>query len=105
MTPIAVIAIFDVGKTNKKFFLIDEEYKIVLERSTPFAEITDEDGDAGDDVQLLTKWVTETLSETLQLKEFDIKAVNFSAYGASFVYINENGDAVAPLYNYLKTYP
>jgi len=38
-------------------------------------------------------------------KEFDIKAVNFSAYGASFVYINENGEAIAPLYNYLKAYP
>ena len=105
MNPTNVIAIFDVGKTNKKFFLIDEEYKIVLERSTPFPEITDEDGDACDDVQLLTKWVTETLKEALALKDFKIKAVNFSAYGASFVYINENGEAIAPLYSYLKTYP
>ena len=105
MHPTNAIAVFDVGKTNKKFFLIDEEYKIVLERSTPFAEITDEDGDACDDVQLLTKWVTETLTEALALKDFKIKAVNFSAYGASFVYINENGEAIAPLYNYLKTYP
>jgi sugar (pentulose or hexulose) kinase len=53
-----VIAIFDVGKTNKKFFLIDEGYNIVLERSTLFTEITDEDGDTCDDVQLLTKWIT-----------------------------------------------
>jgi len=100
-----VIAIFDVGKTNKKFFLINEGYEIVLERSTPFTEIMDEDGDSCDDVQLLSTWVTGTLAEVLLQKEFDIKAVNFSAYGASFVYINEEGKAIAPLYNYLKAYP
>lgn len=102
---IPVIAIFDIGKTNKKFFLIDETYAIVLERSVPFDEMTDEDGDACDDVDLLTRWVIETLREVLQIKKFDVKAVNFSAYGASFVYIDEKGKAIAPLYSYLKKYP
>ena len=100
-----VIAIFDIGKTNKKFFLIDESYKIVLERSVQFEEITDEDGDACDDVNQLTQWVGNTLTEILQLKNFDVKAVNFSAYGASLVYINEDGKVIAPLYSYLKNYP
>jgi len=99
------IAIFDIGKTNKKFFLIDEAYQIVLERSTPLAEITDEDGDPCDDVKLLTEWVIETLTEVLQIKKFAISAVNFSAYGASFAYIGEDGKVIAPLYNYLKKYP
>lgn len=105
MIAIPVIAIFDVGKTNKKFFLIDQRYHIVLERSVPFTEITDEDGDACDDINLLTSWVTETLAEVLQIKKFDVKAVNFSAYGASFVFINKEGKVIAPLYNYLKAYP
>lgn len=105
MIPVPVIAIFDVGKTNKKFFLIDEGYSIVLERSVPFEEITDEDGDACDDVSHLSTWVKESLTEILLLKKFEVKAVNFSAYGASFVYINEKGEVVAPLYNYLKSYP
>jgi len=104
MTAVPVIAIFDIGKTNKKFFLIDEAYKIVLERSVQFEEILDEDGDACDDVQLLTGWVVKTLGEVLQLKKFDVKAVNFSTYGASLVYINEDGKVMAPLYNYLKNY-
>jgi sugar (pentulose or hexulose) kinase len=105
MIAVPVIAIFDIGKTNKKFFLIDESYKIVLERSVQFVEITDEDGDACDDVNLLTEWVGQTLNEILQLKKFDVKAVNFSAYGASLVYINEDGKVIAPLYSYLKKYP
>lgn len=102
---IPVIAIFDIGKTNKKFFLLDETYNIVLERSIQFDEITDEDGDPCDDLDGLTQWVTGTFSEVLQLKKFDVRAVNFSAYGASFVYIDENGNTIAPLYNYLKKYP
>jgi sugar (pentulose or hexulose) kinase len=105
MIAVPVIAIFDIGKTNKKFFLIDEQYQIVLERSVQFEEITDEDGDACDDVHLLTQWVVKTLTEILQLKKFDVKAVNFSAYGASLVYINEDGKVAAPLYSYLKAYP
>jgi len=105
MIPVPVIAIFDIGKTNKKFFLLDEGYSIVLERSTPFEEISDEDGDPCDDIDRLSAWVIASLTEALQLRQFDIKAVNFSAYGASFVYIDEQGKVVAPLYNYLKAYP
>ena len=105
MIAIPVIAIFDIGKTNKKFFLLDEGYTIVLERSVPFEEITDEDGDACDDINLLTKWVIETLAEILRIKKFDIRAINFSAYGASFVYIDDQGKVLTPLYSYLKNYP
>lgn len=105
MTGIPVIAIFDIGKTNKKFFLIDQEYDIVLERMVSFDEITDEDGDPCDDVNQLAQWVTETLREVLQIKKFDIKAINFSAYGASLVYIDSDGKVIAPLYSYLKKYP
>ncbi len=102
---IPVIAIFDIGKTNKKFFLLDEAYGIVLERSVPFDEILDEDGDACDVLDRLSKWVVETLVEVIRIKKFDVKAVNFSAYGASFVYIDEKGKPITPLYSYLKKYP
>jgi sugar (pentulose or hexulose) kinase len=105
MKVIPVIAIFDVGKTNKKFFLFDEQYKIVVERATQFQEITDEDGELCENIQLLTQWVKDTLQEVLRMKKFEVKAVNFSTYGASFVYLDENGEVIAPLYNYLKVYP
>ena len=104
MIPLNTIAIFDIGKTNKKFFLIDEGYNIVLERSVSFDEIKDEDNDDCDDVELISHWVMETLGEVTGIKKFDIKAVNISAYGASLVYINEAGEVIAPLYNYLKRY-
>ena len=52
-----VIAIFDVGKTNKKLFLFDEQYKIVWEQSEVCAQTTDEDGEPCEDIALLSDWV------------------------------------------------
>ena len=103
--PKPVIAIFDVGKTNKKLFLIDEEYKIVYERSARFVETLDEDGEPCENLESLISSVHDSLNQVQLMKEFDIKAINFSTYGASFVYLDENGKALTPLYNYLKAYP
>lgn len=100
-----VIAVFDVGKTNKKLFLFDEDYRIVFERSARFNEIEDEDGFACENLDSLKTSVLEAIDEISHLKEFNLKAVNFSAYGASFVLLGEDGEPVAPLYNYLKLYP
>jgi L-fuculokinase len=100
-----VIAIFDVGKTNKKLLLFDEQYKLVYEESQPFDEIKDEDGFPCEDVNLLTAWVKSSYEKIRKHPDFDIKAVNFSAYGASFVYIDAKGKVLLPLYNYLKPYP
>ncbi|SRR5579871_169613 len=102
---ITVIAIFDIGKTNKKLFLFDEDYKIVFESNECFAEIKDEDGEGCEDLQKLTDFITKSLDEIFSKKDFDIQAINFSAYGASFVYIDQDGKPLTPLYNYLKNYP
>ena len=100
-----VIAIFDVGKTNKKLFLFDENYKIVFERSARFIETVDEDGFPCENLDSLKLSVFDSLREVFRLKDFEIKAINFCSYGASFVYLNDEGKACAPLYNYLKEYP
>jgi sugar (pentulose or hexulose) kinase len=105
MAKIPVVAIFDIGKTNKKLFFFDEQYKIVVERTARFEETTDEDGDPCEDLNLLTKWIKDTLKEITKLEKFEIKGINFSAYGASFVHIDENGNPLTPLYNYLKPFP
>lgn len=105
MASIPVIAIFDVGKTNKKLFLFDSQYKIVYEKSAKFIETHDEDGDECENLESLRLSVFDSLREVFRLKEFSIQAINFSTYGASFVYIDENGNPLTPLYNYLKNYP
>lgn len=102
---IPVCAVLDIGKTNKKLFLFDESYQIVLEKSGQFPETTDEDGDPCEDISLLNEWVINSLQEVLSLEEYEVKAINFSTYGASLVHIGEDGTPIAPLYNYLKPYP
>src|SRR5690349_19276440 len=102
--PTPVIAIFDIGKTNKKLFLFDEGYNIVFEKSTQFKETVDEDGDPCENLESLKLWVFDSLHEVLRNKEYKIIAVNFSTYGASFVLIGDKGKTLAPLYNYLKPY-
>jgi sugar (pentulose or hexulose) kinase len=52
-----VIAIYDVGKTNKKLILFDEQYNVVHEESTQLPETRDEDGFSCEDVVALTAWI------------------------------------------------
>jgi sugar (pentulose or hexulose) kinase len=100
-----VIAIFDVGKTNKKLFLFDEKYNIVFERSARFAETIDDEGYPCENLESLRLSVFDSLMEVFRRREFSVKAINFSTYGASFVYLDKDGKPLTPLYNYLKPYP
>lgn len=103
--PVPVIAIFDIGKTNKKLFLFNEAYRIVYEKSEQLAETLDEDGDPCEDVNSLKLFINHALHSLATANEFTIRAINISAYGASFVYIDEAGKNIGHLYNYLKPYP
>lgn len=100
-----VVAIFDIGKTNKKVFLFNENYQIVWEKSVNLPETVDEDGFPCEDIEALENWVLDRLAEVKKLTDYVLKAVNFSTYGASFVYLDEEGKVLTPLYNYLKSYP
>ncbi|WP_282122082.1 FGGY-family carbohydrate kinase [Algibacter mikhailovii] len=97
-----VTAVFDIGKTNKKFFLFDKNFKEVHKEYTSFDEIQDEDGHPTENLPALKKWLKDVFDRILEKKEFDVKAINFSTYGASFVHIDENGEPLTPLYNYTK---
>jgi sugar (pentulose or hexulose) kinase len=103
--PIPVIAVLDIGKTNKKFLLFDETYQVRFEKCETLKEGRDDDGDPCEDIDALIAFVQESLRASLVDKMYEIKAVNFSGYGASLVYLDDNGRVSAPLYNYLKRYP
>ncbi len=100
-----VMAVFDIGKTNKKVFLWNELYQIVFERQQNFNEIPDEDGFLGEDLPAVRLWMLQTFAEINSLPEYQICALNFSGYGATVVFVDEKGHAVSPLYNYLKAFP
>jgi sugar (pentulose or hexulose) kinase len=100
-----VIAIFDIGKTNKKLLLFNQSYQIIFQKSEKLPETLDEDGDPCESVESLTNFIHEALEEVLLYQYYEVKAVNFAAYGASFVFCDDRGKPVCPLYNYLKPYP
>ena len=103
--PIPVTAIFDIGKTNKKFFLFDENLKELKEEYIKFPLVNDEDGDPCDDLEKLTTWIRNTIDEICKSSEYEVKGLNFSTYGATLVHLDENGEPVTSLYNYLKEFP
>lgn len=100
-----VVAVFDVGKTNKKLFLFDEQYRVVFERSARFIETVDEDGDPCENLDSLRLSVFDSLREVFANPKFEVRAINFASYGASLVYIDESGKPLTALQNYLKSYP
>ena len=97
-----VTAVFDIGKTNKKFFLFDKNFKEVHKEYISFDEIKDEDGYPTENLPALKKWLKDVFNRILEAKQFKVKAINFSTYGASLVHIDKYGKPLTPLYNYLK---
>ncbi|WP_052324184.1 FGGY-family carbohydrate kinase [Flavihumibacter sp. ZG627] len=100
-----VIAVLDIGKTNKKLILFDRDYQLVWEREEQLKETTDADGFPCEDIKALSGWMLSSLQSILDNPGYNLRAINCAAYGASFVLLDESGQVIAPLYNYLKPYP
>lgn len=98
-----VIAIFDIGKTNKKILLFNDEFKVVYQHEEKFPVTSDDDGFECDDIDLITSWIRETLEKISS--DYHVKGVNFSTYGASLMFLDEQGKRLTPVYNYLKEVP
>jgi sugar (pentulose or hexulose) kinase len=105
--PTPVTAVFDIGKTNKKFLLFDRHYEAVHEQFTKMEEAadTDDDGHACENLEYLVKWIREQFDAVLQNDKFKVEGLNFSTYGASLVHLDEDGEVITPFYDYLKPYP
>jgi sugar (pentulose or hexulose) kinase len=97
-----VIAVFDVGKTNKKLLLFDYNLKLVLEQEIRVAEKRDDDGFECDNIELIEKWIKESINKLVHSEKYDLTALNFATYGATIVYLDANGQRITPVYNYLK---
>jgi len=97
-----VIAVIDIGKTNKKILLFNEEFDVVYRNATRFDEISDEDGYPCDDIESIENWIQSEIKRIQAEGEYNIKAINFSTHGASLIYLDAQGHRITPLYNYLK---
>ncbi|GAF02097.1 FGGY-family carbohydrate kinase [Saccharicrinis fermentans] len=96
------IAIFDIGKTNKKFLLFDQKLKIIYQSEQKFKTTVDESGFECDDIIHIQNWIVDTLNRLIENAKYDIQGINFSTYGASLAFLNKEGGLLTPIYNYLK---
>ena len=83
MNKIPSIAIYDVGKTNKKLILFDEQYTVVYEESIQLAETKDEDGFSCEDVVALTIIETRGRRNSGQRRAFYFRSVRTGSHGHS----------------------
>ena len=67
-----------------------------------FLKFIDDDGFECDDIEHIEKWIKESLKNLVHSDKYELKAVNFTTYGATLVYLDENGKRLTPVYNYLK---
>ncbi len=100
-----VIAVFDIGKTNKKFLLFDSSLKRVHQDERKFSEIEDEEGFSCDEVESIERWMKDCISDVIREGSYHVAALNFATYGASLMYVDAMGRALTPVYNYLKPMP
>ena len=100
-----VYAVFDIGKTNKKLILFDEDQQIINEELHICTDVLDDDGYPCDHLPRLTEWVQTHWKQLRNHPHYTVKGVNFTAYGASWVHLGADGQPMLPLYNYLKPMP
>ena len=97
-----VIAVFDIGKTNKKIILFNCKMKVVHEEEHKFSQITDDDGFECDDIERIEEWIKSAILKFVHSDKYDLTDINFTTYGATIVCLDEDGRRVTPAYNYLK---
>jgi sugar (pentulose or hexulose) kinase len=100
-----VVLIFDVGKTNKKILLFDRSLEILHEEEVVFPEVRDDDGFECDDVDKLEEWIREGCRKFIDDRRYRVKGINFTTYGATLMYLDDRGNRLTPIYNYLKPMP
>ena len=87
------IAVLDIGKTNKKILVFNEDLEIIEEKFTRIPEI-EEDGILYDNVDSLKAWILNTLGSLAE--SYNIKVVSTSAHGATYSFVDENIESVVP---------
>lgn len=97
-----VIAVFDIGKTNKKIVLFDYNLNLIGEEETRFDEKLDDDGFECDNIELIEQWIKDSIYKLVHSDKYDVTAINFTTYGATLVYLDSEGKRMTPVYNYLK---
>ena len=96
----AVVAILDIGKTNKKIALYDRDLKQITSRSIQLDSQPAPDGSgiAYEQIDAMVGWLKNSLSELAA--DYDILNISITTHGATFALIDAAGKLVKPVMSY-----
>ena len=94
--------IFDIGKTNQKYFVFDQNQGVLDKGQTNIPTIEDEDGHPAEDIREIVQWMKTNFDRLLNSDLFEIKNTNISGHGAAFVHLDSEGAVVTHVYDYHK---
>ena len=97
-----LIAVYDVGKTNKKFMLFNSELKPVYKATKRIDEIS-KNGMLYDDADSIIRWMKEALAEAPERDK--IKAIAITTFGATGALLDSRGELVIPVISYNNEIP
>lgn len=91
------IAVFDVGKTNKKLLVYDDELRLLdsVQKSFP---VRNEEGIEVEPIDEVETWLLEHLRGFGE--KYPIRVVSVTTHGASFVCVGEDGEPTVPMLSY-----
>ena len=96
-----VVAVLDVGKTNKKIALYDRDLRPVdLRKVSLDAEPGPEEGIYYEPTSRLFEWACDTLGELS--KDHSIGGLGITTHGATLAALDGNGDLAHPVLSYLS---
>jgi len=91
-----LIAVYDIGKTNKKFKLFTDDLKPVFSTSTRIEEIKVK-GIICDDVESIIKWMQAVIEK---IPKDQVKSIAITTFGATGVLLDEKGELALPVVSY-----
>jgi L-fuculokinase len=91
------IAVFDVGKTNKKLLIYDESLAVIDQAYTPFPA-DESDPVHVEDLDGMEAWFLDRLKEAAS--KHDIQVVAVTTHGATAATIDRDGNRALPLVAY-----
>ena len=83
------IAVFDIGKTNKKLLIYDAGLNIIAIEKTKIKEYSHE-GLNHDNIPEIEQWMLRCLKD--KSSKFNIRVLSVSAHGATFTGVDKQGE-------------
>jgi len=93
-----VVVVLDIGKTNKKIALYDQDLKLLDMNSRSFPALPLGNDLRQEQVEAIEQWLLATLKDVAAT--YDVRAISVTTHGAAAVCVGENGLPAVPVIDY-----